>query len=149
MPDSTISTNSTGMTGTTERCMVTTDFREAVAVTTTETSLFKIDSAQFGGVAMCVTIRNRSGSASSIRIRAYVSNDNGRMASNVGRVTLSAAYDETDTSVSLPHTLAANSVKHLIVGYKQQPQLTTFRFWEFTVDVASGSATIDAYINAK
>lgn len=149
MPTSTISSNAFGMTGTTERCQVTTDFRESVAVTTTETSLFKLDSAQFGGTSCCVTIYNRTGSASSIRIRAYVSNDNGRLASNAGRVTLAAAYDEDDASVALPLTLAADAVAHLIVGYKQQPQLTTFRFWEFTVDVASGTATIDAYINAK
>jgi len=139
--------NSFGFSGTTGRAKVTTDFRDTFAVTTTETELLKLDSAQFGGVSCCMTVFNRAASAASVRIRAYVSNDNFRTSTNT--VALANVYDETDTTVSLPKTIAAGAAFHFIFGYKQQPQLTTFRFWKFTVDVAANTATVDAYINAK
>lgn len=147
MPYETKDNNSFGFGATTGRGKVAADFKDSFAVTTTETELLKLDSAQFGGVSCCMTVFNRAASASSVRVRAYVSNDNWRTSTN--SVTLANVYDETDTSVSLPKTIAAGAAFHFIFGYKQQAQLTTFRFWKFTIDVASGSATVDAYINAK
>jgi hypothetical protein len=149
MPTETTDNNSFGFAATTERGKVTSRFQEGVAVTTTQANLFTLDSAQFGGVSMCLTVFNRAASASSVRVRMYVSNDNLRITSNGGRVTLANAYGEDDASISLPVTIAAGATDHLILGYKQQPQLTTFRFWHVDIDVASGSATVDYYFNAK
>lgn len=137
--------NSFGFAGTTLRSKVSTYFVEGLAVTTSEKDLIVFDTAEMGGVNCSITFHNLATSASSIRIRGYVCNDNRRLPSNAGRITLANVYDETDASVSLPLTIAAGSTDHIVFGYKQQPQYTTFRYWIFTVDVAAGSATCHVY----
>lgn len=141
--------NSFGFNGKTQRGQVSTDFVEAFSCDTTQRPFLVIDSASIGGVNCVLTVFNRAASAASVRIRLYVSNDNGRLASNAGRVTVSSVYDETESSVSLPKTIAANAAFHFSFNYKNQAILTTFRFWHWVADCAANTASIDAFICAK
>jgi len=142
--------NSRGYGGTTQRCKLTSNFREAVAVTTTETELFTVDSAEFGGVSCALTVFNRAASAASVRLRCYVSNDRAvGVPSNGGRITVSTLYDEAGATVSIPLTIAAGATDHVILDYASLPKLTCFRFWTFTIDVAANSATVDYYFGCK
>lgn len=149
MPTETKDSNSFGFSPTTLRGKVTCDFVEDFAVTTTSKDLFIIDSAEFGGVSCALTVHNKSTSASSVRLDLYVSNDRGRIGSAAGWINIASVYDESAGSVSLPLTIAANATDHVILDYASLPKVTAFRFWRWTIDVASGSASVNAYYSCK
>lgn len=147
MPTSTRDSNSFGFEGTTQRAQVGTFFEPSFAVDTTERDLCIVDSAELGAVNFCMTVKNTG--STTIAIDAYVSNDKNHIASAAGWVNLANVYDEADVSVSLPQNITAGSIEHYIFGYKNQPMLTTFRYWRFTVKTAAGTSTCDMYGNAK
>lgn len=136
-----------GFAGQTQRANVGYCAKEGIAVSTTAVTFWMIDTANMGGVNCSLTVYN-SGSTT-IRLRGYVCNDNLLIPSNGGRITLSGVYDETDSTVSLPLSITAGSTDHIVFGYKQQPQYTTFRWWIWTLDTASGTSTASAFGNVK
>lgn len=147
MANSTRDSNSFGYDGTSQRCQLGTFLQLGFAVTSTEQDLCIVDSSEIGAVNFCLTVKNTG--ATTIAIDAYVSNDKNHIASGAGWINLANVYDEADASVSLPQNITAGSIEHYIFGYKQQPQLTTFRYWRFTVKTSSGTSTCDSYGNAR
>lgn len=139
--------DSSAFCGTSQRCQLATLYIPEFAVSTTAARFWQLDSAEIGAVNACITVFN-SGSTT-IRVRCYVSNDKDAIPSNAGRVTLSNLYDETDTTQALPFSITAGSTKHLILSYKEQPILTTFRYWDFYLDTAASTSTAFVYGNAK
>ena len=144
MPTLSRDNNAFGFAPKSQRGDLVTGFNTDVAASTTEATLFTFDTANFGGVSGSITIKNTG--AASIRIRAYVSNDNGRSS---GWITLANVYGEDDVSIALPLTITAGSVDHLVLYYGQQPAYTTFRYWKFTVDTAASTSTCDYYACGK
>lgn len=138
--------SNSAFTGQSQRCNLSTTAIRDIDLTTTAKIVWTVDSAEIGAVNACLTILN-SGSVS-ITLTAFVCNDLSYIASNAGRVTLSELYSEADASIGLPLTITAGSTDHVILGYKNQPMLTTFRFWNFLLASASATATCSIFGNA-
>lgn len=133
--------------GTSQRAQLTTAFVPGMTINTTEQKVWMIDTAETGAVDACITIHNKGSQA--VRLRAYVSNDKEHIPSNAGRVALTELFSEADASLSLPLTINGTTVDHAILGYKNQPMLTAFRYWWFTLDTAANSSTVDVYGKAR
>lgn len=133
--------------GTSQRAQLATMFAPDLAITTVDKVVWIIDTAEIGAVNACITVHNTGGTT--VRLNAFVSNDKDRIASGAGRVALTELFSEADASLSLPLSITAGSIDHAILGYKNQPMLTTFRYWGFWIDTASGTSTVDLYGNAK
>lgn len=133
--------------GVSQRAQLATCFRPDLTITTDDQIVWLIDTAEIGAVNACITIHNKGSTA--VRLNAFVSNDKDRIASAAGRVALTELFSEADASLALPLTINGTTVDHAILGYKNQPMLTTFRYWGFYLDTASGSSTVDVYGNAK
>lgn len=133
--------------GTSQRCQLSTLYLPEIAVTTTVQTIWQLDSAEIGAVGCCLTIFVPT--ATTVVVNCFVSNDADAIPSNAGRVTLANVYDETEASRSLPFSITTGLTKHFILSYKNQAILTTFRYWNWTLNVASGTSTAFAYGNAK
>lgn len=133
--------------GVSQRAQLATCFRPDLIITTDDQVVWLLDSAEIGAINACITINNKGSTA--VRLNAFVSNDKDHIASAAGRVALTQLYNEADGAIALPLTINGTTVDHAILGYKNQPMLTTFRYWGFYLDTASGSSTVDVYGNAK
>lgn len=136
----------TVFTGQSQRCQLSTIAVRTIDLTTTAKVVWTVDSAEIGAVNACLTILN-SGSVS-IVLTAFVGNDSDYIASNAGRVALTELYSEADAAIPLPLTITAGSTDHVILGYRNQPMLSTFRFWNFLLASASATATASIFGNA-
>jgi hypothetical protein len=117
----------------------------AFPVTTTETNILVIDSGALGLHSVSITLKNTHASVA-INLDVYVSNDKGESS---GWLNLANAYDEADVSVALPLAIAAGATDHIILGYKNQPQYTLFRYWRFTVATGANTSTCNIYAQGR
>jgi hypothetical protein len=133
-------------TGQSQRCQLSRAAFTGIPLTTTAQIVWCIDSAEIGGVNSCLTIFNAG--AVSIVLTAFVGNDQDYIPSAAGRVALTELFSEADVSIALPLTITAGSTDHVIFGYKNQPMLTTFRYWNFLLASASATSTASIFGNA-
>jgi hypothetical protein len=137
--------SNTAFTGQSQRCQLSTRAETLIAISATAKNVWCIDSAEAGGVNASLTIFNSG--ATDIVLTAFVCNDNDYIPSAAGRVALTALFSEADASIALPLTIAAGATDYVIFGYKNQPMLTTFRYWNFVLATASGVSTASVFGN--
>jgi hypothetical protein len=132
--------------GTTQRCQLATLYLPEISVTSTAQTIWMLDSAEIGAVNACLTVFVPG--STTVVVTCFVSNDADAIPSNAGRVTLANVFDETDTTRSLPFNVTSGLTKHFVLSYKEQPIITTFRYWSW--QLSSASTTIaHAWGNAK
>lgn len=138
----------TVFTGQSQRCQLSTMAITGLAITTADLIVWTIDSAEIGAVNASLTIYNHTASAATVRLTAFVGNDNDYIPSAAGRVSLTQLYSEADVAIPLALSIAAGATDHVILGYKNQPMYTCFRYWNFIIDTAASTATVSIFGNA-